>query len=410
MNIPGDRQDHDDDTVTRLIGGLSIDAVERDRVFTYDETNYYLNGQAYPIVGGGGDEINTFETNEKELMVAFDSSLLTRTHHDVTNYVDKYTPTPVLMKYDRARQLTQLAVNLLQNHLSIVLDDHTISLTPEPCLVVNKDFYSTIQEFKWELTQLQNRVNMSNLSITLQKVMEVLDIETIVRGVNDANVPKLVVPITNNTLSDFVSFINLFLVNYMTYDDVLINQHTTNNTFYLLASTLYLLFASDTIWHAAVMNSRHSIVVHTAICIFIDVFTQRCTKELYIKRRHPKAVELMNSMYGSFPGLRSVNDLESLNEYMRKGDYLGLENYGDMYPFCLTFNMPDKMRIKFVYSQMREAMNYKIKLTEEEFWDHLEKFAKQDDGASWMTNDVYREEKLISIIPLLDQIIAQQPE
>lgn len=96
----------------------------------------------------------------------------------------------------------------------------------------------------------------------------------------------------------------------------------------------------------------------------MDIVTDKCSYELYVKRRNPKAAELVTKYYRKYPILTSIrNRFEIYSKTYNQHnlvDELSREKI-NLLPYIFTFNINPKDRILYIYESFLNQYNTSTK-------------------------------------------------
>ncbi len=305
--------------------------------------------------------------------------------YSVSNYMDEKFKVFVIMRKSRAQTMVQKFVNLTQSYITFSTIPHNDTIENSVRSLLNE-----MSHYK----ELEPLVKTGFEFITEKSIYESFTFGA-----------RTVITVDSSTLnlSTIMTFISDMIFEYVTYSDSLLFAHSMN------CHLAMILYAYNSIYYANIVLPRNYFVnvnelaIHMFVSLLMDLFTDRCSKELFIKERSSSAVNILKKYRMKYPKLNTITS-ESEWGTMPAEFFNELEKEPiTLMPYILTYNMSDEGRIRTVYRHYQKLIENsdnkpKKMLSTEEFFNILSEFS---DG---MTRKLYDSNTFIKIIPQIQNM------
>lgn len=351
------------------------------------------------------DDNREFVTDGRQRYVVYLSTLSTRTHQSVADYVDRGFKVPAVMLHSDAVKLIQYFANI---------SGHSLTLSTVP---VNGDFAETLVRLKDELVAAAASRSANagdcggDAAAAFEKTMSILgelianinlaDCET---GIKAGRPVRICLNTQNQPVAVILEQLFEFVFAYTSYAEETIAYHSLNTCTYILYAVMRILFLEKSTFQSDLFTAKSDLILHHFISVLYDLVTDRCSYELYIKGRHPEAAAIVKKYRIKYPILNRVMTKLDVHKLPRALLEEAASEPVKLLPYLVTYNMQPKERILYTYETF---LNEFIKqagpgdgwLTCNELWDVLESLS------SGMDNDRYRSETFFGVLPKLVSIL-----
>lgn len=310
-----------------------------------------------------------------------------RTHNSVADYSDTKYDIPVIISMEDALYLIQKFVNLTQHSITIV------NFPPN----------ATVEEtLKDIIEKMQSNEKISKL---LAVGVSLLNEKTLVDAFSVGTKSLITLEVPNNSISSTLTYIEELIYSYVTYDDCLLHIHPLNSHLSMLLYCFRCLLSNMIILPRNIFVNPDQLVVHYFVSLIMDLFTDRCSKELFINRRSDAATNILKKYHMKYPILTKINTIEQWNLLPSSFyDEIAHESVSLM-PYILTYNMSDENRILCIYNHLKKAIDttdeHRKLLSAEEFYLILTKFAAN------VNKSYYSYNVFLEVLPIIQSVLSQ---
>jgi len=321
-------------------------------------------------------------------MVAFMSVLSLRTHElegsggkrSVANYKDESSNVYVVAEKVLCQRLLQNFVNLTQNSIKFS--------TIEPTDNVENTVKNLMQEMN-RFKEIEALMKIGMDFINEKSLFEAFSIgeKTVIR-INSADL----------NLSTLIKFISEIVFEYTTYQENLLFTHSMNNHLAMVMYCFNCILYSHFILPRCYFVASEQLVIHSFVSLFMDLATDRCSKELFIKERSKTAANIVHRLKKAYPQLAKITSEDEWGSLPEKFYREVSQEPVNLLPHILTYSMCDEKRIKSLYNHLRKSLsegNNKRFFTADEFYDILTQFSAD------MECKMYSQSTFMSILPKL---------
>lgn len=387
-------------TIRFTLYHITVAEIAMSLVFDVQNSSVHIDGAVHKL-----NEDREFTVNGLCYVVFF-ATLSTRTHHKVTDYEDVGHKIPALILKDDAVRLVQHFANI---------SAHSLRLTTVP---PTTDFEGAINELKNLIIQtsldpqaqdagnspLVDRVALDRIVSILNEIVTSISVSDCLDGIKAGRPICISLNTHNQSLSLIVEQLFEFIHAYTSYDEKTIAYHSLNTCLYILYSIMRILFVERSTFQSDLFVTKNDIIIHYFVSMLMDMITDKCSYELYIKGRHPDASAIVKKYRMRYPVLHRVLTKNDVNKVPKRFYDEASAEPIKLLPYLLTYNMNPKERILYTYNAFVREFNKHANgncFSCDELWTILENLS------AGMVNDHYRSETFFSILPRLVTLLSE---
>lgn len=302
------------------------------------------------------DANQTFQYNGVAY-VMFQNTLTLRQHTSFSEFTTQKFKTPFIIGVAVAEEIIKDIINISSYNLNVIN-----SLTNES--MITRSLPDTFIKIKNSLVSLSTTSDVpmedahgQTLSKTLQLLTNICDSissEDILNGIFASQASQLTVKLNptlpvGDVLSQFIEYI----VNYVCFDDAIIQMRGLNSSLDLFYSVIYVIMLYESFIPTDLFTTTTDLIMQTLIQIIYDGVTDRTSAELFIRERNETATALKRKYFAQYKFLLAseINNVELKNsDIMSKVQQESIT----LMPYLLTFSMSDHQRVCFLYNHFYE--------------------------------------------------------
>lgn len=333
-----------------------------------DSTTKHITDIPVDIYGG-------FIYNDVEYII-FKNIITMRKHNTLFDFDDKSFNVYSLIPKTTAVYWLNILFSLCNNNIKFKQNPENVKYSYEEAIEELKRFMLfTCSELN---SEAKTHTRDDNLNDAITKLVELMhqlitniDKQFMLTSLSVSEVPTVYFD-RNDCPAEILSLMIEYIQTNLCYKDP--ENHSFSVFYDMILWCMYnIIFIKSQFDFDLNINHQHTIL-HNITAMFVDLFVDRLTNELFIKKLNSKTPNITQIYYNTCPKLKHIHKISDISVKLTYKDLDLIETLNakspiNMIPHIYTFNMGNVDRIKFLYDNI--IKNKKTELLNQNLMSHI---------------------------------------
>lgn len=292
---------------------------------TYQDDNE--NNEVIETVAPVENDVVEWDNKQYAL---FHSIQTSRKHETLCKYADHSYIVPGLIELESLKVFIQDFLNLCQTFIV------TNRIKP------TKTLLESLLSFRDSLSA-QTPNSLKSFRQIAEQLIDALPMESLLSGFQNGSRRVVSLDFEHCTYGKMLSILNLFMVNFLTFDESLIDVHSTGISSFVIVSLFRWILADLTHLEKSVPVKRAERSQHYFGCFLVDSFTDRNGLELFIKERKLQAANTLKYYRKRYPQILQIYD--TIAQIPRECLYELAQESIQLNPYIFFYHQKDEHRV-----------------------------------------------------------------